>query len=73
MLLVCPQNFVQALSFITLGTTVIPGRNEKQRLCKVLGGKKVYYEYGRCANGESLVTVAEMFAKVNTSQFLYCL
>ena len=31
-------------------------------------GKKVYYAYGRCANGESPVRVPEIFAKVNSSQ-----
>ena len=41
---------------VSLGTAVIPKRNEKQRLCKILGGggggrgaNKVHY--GRCAGG----------------------
>ena len=46
--LICPQNFAKALFSISLGTVVIPRRNEKQTLCKILGGK---VHYGRCANG----------------------
>ena len=34
------QNFAKALFSISLGTAVIPSRNEKQRLCKILGGKR---------------------------------
>ena len=34
-----PQNFAQALFSISLRMDVIPRRNEKQRLCKILGGK----------------------------------
>ena len=37
--LFAPQNFAQALFSISLGKAVIPRRNEKQRLCKILGGK----------------------------------
>ena len=38
--LVCPQNFAyKALFSISLGTAVIPRRNEKQRLCKIWGGQ----------------------------------
>ena len=33
-----------------LAATVIPRRNEKQRLCKILGSNKVHY--GRCAISE---------------------
>ena len=33
------QNFAWALFSISPGTTVIPRSNEKQRLCKILGGK----------------------------------
>ena len=48
------QNFAQVLFSISLGTAVIPKRNEKQRLCKLFfffeGANKKYY--GRCANGE---------------------
>ena len=38
--LVYPQNFAQPLFPISLGTTVIPGRNWKQWLCKIQGGKQ---------------------------------
>jgi len=38
--LVCPQNFAQAISLVSLGMTVIPRRNGKQRLCRILGGKQ---------------------------------
>ena len=34
-----PPNFVYALFSISLGTAVIPRRNEKQRLCKIWGRK----------------------------------
>ena len=34
------QNFAKALFSISLGTAVTPRRNEKQRLCKILGGKR---------------------------------
>ena len=37
--LICPQNFASALFSVSLGTAVIPRRNEKQRLCKIFGGK----------------------------------
>ena len=52
--LICPPpKFAKALFQISLGTAVIPRRNEKQRLCKVFllggGGDKVHY--GRCASG----------------------
>ena len=45
-----PQNIAEAFSSISLGTTAIPRRNKKRRLCQVLGVNKVYY--GRCANGQ---------------------
>ena len=38
-------------ALISVGTTVIPTRNKKRRLCKVLKVKEGVY-YGRCANGE---------------------
>ena len=31
---------MKALSSVSPGTTAIPGRNEKQRLCKTLEGKR---------------------------------
>ena len=34
-----PQNFAQSLLLLSLGTTVIPRGNEKQTLCKSLGGQ----------------------------------
>ena len=34
------KNVAQPLSYISIGTTVIPSRNKKQRLCKVSGGKE---------------------------------
>ena len=33
-----PQNLASAWFSISLGTAVIPRKNEKQRLCKILGG-----------------------------------
>ena len=53
--LLCPPKL--ALSFISLGTTVMP-RRKKKMLCKVLGGKKLY-DNGRCANGECITTVVK--------------
>ena len=50
-----PPKFCIALSSISLGAAVIPGRNEKQRLRKTWGeggANKVYY--GICENGEWL-------------------
>ena len=41
-----------ALSLVFLGTTVIPGRNWRQWLWKLLGGKQGYAYYGQCENGE---------------------
>ena len=38
-----------ALFSISLGTSTIPRRNEKQRLYNILGANKVHY--GRCARG----------------------
>ena len=38
--LVYPQTFAQSLFLISLGTTLIPRGNEKQRLRKSLGGKQ---------------------------------
>ena len=40
MYLVYPPKFASPLSSISLGTTVIPRRNRKQWLCKILGGKQ---------------------------------
>ena len=34
-----PRNFALALFSISLGKAVIPKRNEKQRLCKICGGR----------------------------------
>ena len=34
--LVCPQNFIISIVFNSLGTTVIPRRNRKQTLCKLM-------------------------------------
>ena len=53
-----PQNFAEALFSISLGTAVIPRRNEKQRLWKILfwvgggGGKANKVHYGKCGSGE---------------------
>ena len=44
--LFAPPNFAKALFSISLGTAVIPGRNEQQRLCKILGGQI------RCISGD---------------------
>ena len=39
LILFAPQTFAEFLFSISLGTAVIPGRNEKQRLCKIWGGQ----------------------------------
>ena len=45
-----PKDFAQALLLISLGTAVIPRRNEEQRFCKILGVvNKVHY--GKCGSG----------------------
>ena len=41
---------MKTLSSVSPGTTAIPGRSEKQRLCKSLGANEVFY--GRCENDE---------------------
>ena len=33
-----PENFARVLFSVSLGTAVIPRRNEKQRFCKIRGG-----------------------------------
>ena len=50
--LICPPKFYISIVLFSLGTAVIPRRNEKQRLCNFWGGgvggaNKVHY--GRCA------------------------
>ena len=56
MRLICPPvNFAGALFPLSLGTAVIPRRNEKQRFCKIWGGgggggaNKLRYR--RCVSG----------------------
>ena len=52
--LISPPKFSSTLFSISLGTAVIPRRNEKQRLCKIWrGGDKVHYKvhYGKCGSG----------------------
>ena len=50
--LICPPKFYISIVLFSLGTAVIPRRNEKQRFCNFWGGgvggaNKVHY--GRCA------------------------
>ena len=51
--LFAPQNFAEALFSISLGTAVVPRRNEKQRLCKIwgLGAEANKVHCGRCTTG----------------------
>ena len=42
----------------SLRMAVIPRRNEKQRLCKILGGNKVHY--GRCASGVFIISLVTL-------------
>ena len=48
-ILFAPQNFAQALFSISLGTAVIPRRNEKKCYAKFWEANKMHY--GRCASG----------------------
>ena len=67
--LICPPNFAQASFSISLGTAVIPRRNEEKTACKIWGGggggaNKVYY--GRCASNVWLseVEIAKFLTKI---------
>ena len=58
--LICPQNFVQAFFSISFGTAVIPRRNEKQRLSKILVDKHgVLWEMCFLLAREEVQTVKE--------------
>jgi len=60
--LFAPQNFAQALPFISLGRTVIPRRNNKERLCKVLVGKQgVLWEMYKWRNIELCAYILDPF------------
>ena len=64
-----PQNFAQSLFLLSLGTTVIPRRNEKQTLCKIFGGKQIVLwemcKWWICKNSR----IAVAFARWNSSLF----
>ena len=39
--LICPPKFCISIVFRSVGTAVIPRRNEKHRLCKIWGGGQI--------------------------------
>ena len=47
--LICPPKFCISIVFNSLGTAVIPRKNEKQRLRKIWEVVKVHY--GKCGSG----------------------
>ena len=65
-LVYCPKFCITIILNISLGTTVIPGRNWKQWFCRVLGATKV--DYGlNIKNGEysTAVHIIQSFSMPN--------
>ena len=68
--LFAPQNFAKALFSISLGTAVLPRRNEKQRLCKICG--EVGGGHISCITGDVQVACRAFSLAWPASVQIYC-